>query len=399
MAVLSAVALLSLSIWIVLLAFRGGFWLNNQRLDDLSPSEFNNWPAVCAVIPARNEAEILPVTLRSLLSQEYPGSFRIILVDDHSNDGTAAIAREIADTLNQTAQLTVLASQPLPNGWTGKLWAMEQGLRRAQTLSPSPEYLLLTDADIDRDESNLQRLVAKAQQENLDLVSLMVLLRCQSFWEKLLIPAFVFFFAKLYPFPWANNPKKSTAAAAGGCILIRQSALTRIGGIARIKDALIDDCAIAQAVKSTANTQTPQPSIWLGLTQLTRSLRPYPTLASIWDMVARTAYTQLNYSPLLLLGTLVGMIVVYWVPPLAFFAGMATGNGFSALLGGTIWLLMAIAYFPTIRLYNLSVLWVFSLPAIACLYTLMTLDSALRHWQGRGGTWKGRIYSRKLDPN
>jgi len=399
MAVLGAIALLSLSIWIVLLGFRGGFWLSDRRLDEVATSDFTNWPPVCAVIPARNEAEILAVTLRSLLSQKYPGSFHIILVDDRSSDGTTEVAKKVADSLNQTSQLTVLLSPPLPDGWTGKLWAMEQGVRHAQTLSPPPEYLLFTDADIDRDEDNLQRLVAKARQENLDLVSLMVLLRCQSFWEQLLIPAFVFFFAKLYPFRWASDPRKSTAAAAGGCILIRQSALTRIGGIERIKDALIDDCAIAQAVKSTANAQTPQPSIWLGLTQQTRSLRPYPTLSSIWDMVARTAYTQLNYSPLLLLGTLAGMAVVYLVPPAALIVGVATGNGWVAILGGMTWLLMAIAYFPTIRLYNLSALRALCLPAIAFLYTLMTLDSALRHWQGRGGTWKGRVYSQKLDPN
>lgn len=399
MAVLGALALLSLLIWIVLLVFRGGFWLTDRQLDDFPVETCTDFPAVCAIVPARNEAEMLSVTLRSLLLQDYPGSFHIILADDRSDDGTAEVAREVAESLNRTSRLTVLLSPPLPDGWTGKLWAMEQGVRRAQTLSPQPEYLLFTDADIDRDEGNLQRLVAKARQENLDLVSLMVLLRCESFWEKLLIPAFVFFFAKLYPFPWANNPRKSTAAAAGGCILVRQSALTRIGGLPRVKDALIDDCAIAQAVKSTANAQTPQPSIWLGLTQLTRSLRPYPSLSSIWDMVARTAYTQLNYSPFLLLGTLLGMAAIYLVPPAAFIAGVATGNEFVAVLGGVTWLLMAIAYFPTIRLYNLSALWVFSLPAIAFLYTLMTLDSALRHWQGRGGTWKGRVYSKGLDPS
>ena len=382
---------LSLGIWIGLLCFRGQFWRCDQRLENgrgespqLSGDEY---PSVCAVIPARNEAEMLPMTLRSLLQQSYPGEFTIILVDDHSTDGTAEFAQGMAEALLKRDRLKVIAAAPLPSGWTGKLWAMAQGIEKAENLTPLPDYFLLTDADIEHDVNNLSRLVAKAQQDDLDLVSLMVLLRCQSFWEKLLIPAFVFFFQKLYPFRWVNDPKNSTGAAAGGCILIRREALTRIGGIATLCDALIDDCTLGQAVKSTSKN-----GIWLGLSQRTRSKRAYDSLKTIWDMVARTAFTQLNYSPWLLLGTLIAMTLVYIVPPVGGIWGGLTGNWLVAIAGFTTWLLMGIAYLPTIKLYRCSRWLAFALPAIAFLYTLMTIDSALRHWQGKGGAWKGRVY-------
>jgi hopene-associated glycosyltransferase HpnB len=322
-------------------------------------------------------------------------------VDDQSTDGTAKIAQQVAQNLNQKSQLHIIAGVPLPAGWTGKLWAMEQGIRHAQSLTPLPDYLLFTDADIEHEGGNLRRLTAKAQQDDLDLVSLMVLLRCESFWEQLLIPAFVFFFQKLYPFRWVNDSTKATAAAAGGCILIRHGALTQIGGIQAVRQALIDDCALAQAVKSSRGTGedacSPEKQvkgrIWLGLTSSTRSLRPYPCLASIWKMVARTAYTQLNYSPLLLLGTLVGMSLIYLVSPISVLLGGLTGHWLIAIAGLSGWLLMALAYLPILRFYECSPWLALSLPAIAFLYTLMTLDSALRHWQGRGGAWKGRVYS------
>lgn len=378
---------LSLLIWIFLLAFRGQFWRCNQLLPVLSPEPpiLENYPAICAVIPARNEAEVIAFSLRSLFQQSYPSSFTIILVDDNSTDSTAIIAQELAKELNKTGQLHIISGAPLPAGWSGKLWAMEQGIRYAETLTSLPDYFLLTDADIQHHSTNIYELVTKAKQENLDLVSLMVLLRCESFWEKLLIPAFVFFFQKLYPFPSVNNPNKSIAAAAGGCILIKRETLTQIGGIERVKQALIDDCALAVAVKNPGK-------IWLGLTESTHSLRPYPSLESIWDMVARTAYTQLNYSPFLLLGTVIGMTLVYLVPPLAVIGGLLTGNLAIALTGLITWLLMAIAYFPTIKLYNCSPIFAFCLPIIALLYNLMTIDSAWRHWRGKGGAWKGRTY-------
>ncbi|MBD2434435.1 MULTISPECIES: glycosyltransferase [Fischerella] len=391
-----AIVIVSLLIWIALLTLWGQFWQTDQQLE-VTETHLEKLPSVCVVIPARNEADLLPKTLRSLLCQNYPGSFTIFLVDDHSTDGTAEVAQQTAQALNKDQQLHLITAQALPPGWSGKLWAMEQGINKATTIL-EPDYLLLTDADIEHDPVNLHQLVAKAEQENLDLVSLMVRLRCENFWEKLLIPAFVFFFQKLYPFRWVNDPQKSTAAAAGGCILIRTAALKRIGGLQVIRQALIDDCALAHAIKSVKSSSPPSPhhstspKIWLGLSSSTHSLRPYPSLSPIWDMIARTAFTQLNYSPLLLIGTLVGMILVYIVPPLGLIVGTLTGNWLVALTGLSAWLLMSLAYLPMVRFYQCPLWLAFCLPIIAFLYTLMTLDSALRYWQGRGGGWKGRVY-------
>ncbi|MGC8713123.1 MAG: glycosyltransferase [Leptodesmis sp.] len=465
-------ALLSLAIWVGLLTLWGNFWRCDQRLGEgdgearggkggnegdgegrrdggeiQNPkSTIQNFsaphlrsadahgrsplPSICAVIPARNEADVIARAIRSLLTQTYPGPFQIVLVDDHSTDGTGEVAKKMAEELGQASRLTIVQAEALPAGWTGKLWAMEQGVRYTQTLTPLPEYLLFTDADIEHDRHNLNQLVAKAMQDDLDLVSLMVLLRCASFWEKLLIPAFVFFFQKLYPFPLVNNPNSRIAGAAGGCILIRRETLQAIGGLQILRQALIDDCSLAKAVKGrrqkaegrrheqdredregrkaggeiqhpTSNiqhfalhSQLPPPTgrIWLGLTQTTRSLRPYESLETIWNMVARTAYTQLHYSPWLLLGTLVGMVLVYLVLPVSTIAGLLTGHWLIAAVGFVGWGLMTLAYLPTIRLYRLSPLWAVCLPAIALLYNLMTLDSALRHWRGQGGAWKGRVY-------
>ncbi|MEH1881917.1 glycosyltransferase [Nostoc sp.] len=401
--------LLSLTIWLGLLCFWGQFWRTDQQLE-VTETQLESLPVVCAVVPARNEAELLPTTLRSLLLQDYPGSFNVFLVDDRSTDRTANFAEGVAHAVGKPQQLHIISGELLPSGWSGKLWAVEQGINSAGKFAP--DYFLLTDADIEHDPGNLRRLVAKAVQEDLDMVSVMVRLRCDSFWEKLLIPAFVFFFQKLYPFRWVNNPNNPTAAAAGGSILIAREALERIGGIQVIRQALIDDCALAQAIKRgtgywvlgtreefsqslVPNTQYQIPikgRIWLGLSSLTRSLRPYDSLATIWDMVARTAYTQLNYSPLLLLGTLVGMPLIYLLAPVCVILGAVWGSWAIALTGLLGWLLMSFAYYPTIRFYKCSPWLAFSLPAIAFLYTLMTLDSALRHWQGRGGAWKGRVY-------
>lgn len=390
---LLGLVLLSLLIWLYLLAFRGRFWLSDQRLN-IKNIKLTDYPSVCAVVPARNEADMLPTTLKSLLNQNYPGEFYIILVDDQSSDGTGEIAQEVAEKCNLSHRLMVILGQPLPSSWTGKLWAMEQGILYAQQKSFVPDYFLFTDADIVHDQENLQRLVIKAEQENLALVSLMVLLRCKSFWENVLIPAFVFFFQKLYPFPWVNNPTHKMAAAAGGCILIHRQILEKIGGIQILRNALIDDCSLAAAVKSNLQTEPESTlkSIWLGLTDSTYSLRPYPSLKTIWDLVARTAFTQLNYSPWLLLGTVIGMSIIYLLPPVGVIIGIVLGNWLIAGIGAIVWLLMAIAYFPTLKLYQSSFIWGFSLPAIAFLYTLMTIDSALRHWRGQGGGWKGRVY-------
>ncbi|MEH1940365.1 MAG: glycosyltransferase [Nostoc sp.] len=393
--ILLGLMLLSLTIWLGLLCFWGQFWRVDQQLE-IGETQLKSLPVVCAVIPARNEAQLLPTSLRSLLLQDYPGSFNVFLVDDCSTDGTANFAEGVAHAVGKSQQLHIISGESLPPGWSGKLWAVEQGIKSASKFAP--DYFLLTDADIEHDPANLRRLVAKAVQEDLDMVSVMVRLRCESFWEKLLIPAFVFFFQKLYPFRWVNNPNNPTAAAAGGSILIAREALERIGGIQVIRQALIDDCALADAVKQIgrqSNSPAPPASpgrIWLGLSTLTRSLRPYDSLATIWDMVARSAYAQLNYSPLLLVGTLVGMILIYLISPMCVILGAVWGNWAIALTGILGWLLMAFAYYPTIRFYKCSPWLAFSLPAIAFLYTLMTLDSALRYWQGRGGAWKGRVY-------
>ncbi|MFM7408280.1 MAG: glycosyltransferase [Cuspidothrix sp.] len=384
--IILSLTLLSLVIWLFLLIFWGQFWRVDQQLETDRDIDNNSLPTVCVVIPARNEADVIPVSLRSLLVQDYPGNFTIFLVDDQSSDGTADIAQGVAYALDKTQQLQIVTSSALPTGWTGKLWAMEQGVQKASALTP--DYFLLTDADIEHDPRNLRRLVAKAEKQKLDLVSIMVRLRCQSFWEQLLIPAFVFFFQKLYPFSWVNDRKKAIAAAAGGCILIHSEALNRIGGLQIIRQALIDDCSLAKAVKSNHG------NIWLGLSSTTHSLRPYDSLKTIWDMVARSAYTQLNYSPFLLLGSLLGMTLVYIVPPLAIILGLILGNGIISLTAFIAYLLMTFAYFPIIGFYKCSPVFAFSLPAIAFLYTLMTIDSAFRHWQGRGGMWKGRVYAR-----
>jgi len=393
-----AIALLSAVIWLFLLSFWGGFWRSQPILETQSLALDDTkrpLPSVCVVIPARNEADVLPETLRSLLAQDYAGDFNIILVDDHSTDGTATVAKETAIAINQAQRLTILPAEPLPTGWSGKLWAMDQGAKAAQ--AQHPDYILLTDADIWHDSTNLRRLMQLATQKQLDLASVMVRLRCESFWEKLLIPAFVFFFQKLYPFAWVNNPQNPTSGAAGGCILLRTEALAEIGGLACIREALIDDCSLAKQVKHRPWQQSPKPTkyhpIWLGLSDRTISLRPYDTLDTIWNMVARTAYTQLYYSPLLLVGTLVGMSLVYLVAPLALIIGVITGDLWLALSGLAGFLLMAIAYFPTVRFYHCNWLYSFCLPIIALFYTAMTFDSALRHWQGRGGAWKGRVYS------
>jgi hopene-associated glycosyltransferase HpnB len=376
-------AWLALAAWVWLLLGRGGFWRADQRLGD-SPPELPHWPEVVAVIPARNEAAFVGKAVASLLGQDYPGRFSVVLVDDGSDDGTAEVAKNAAEAAQR---LRVLTGAPLPAGWTGKLWAMHQGLAEGAKLAPDAAYVLLTDADIVHAPANLRRLVGKAEGENLHLVSLMVKLRCEGAWERLLIPAFVFFFQKLYPFPWVNDPRRSTAAAAaGGCMLVRKETLAAAGGVERIRDRLIDDCALARLIK----TKGP---IWLGLATRTASLRPYAQLGDVWRMVARSAFEQLNRSLLALIGTVVGMAVLYIVPPLAAIYGMALGDAPLALAGAGGWGLMAAAYGPTVRLYGLAPGYALTLPLAGALYALMTMDSARRHWQGEGGGWKGRSYS------
>lgn len=386
-----SIAILSFVIWLGLWFWRGNFWRLDWQIENEEKPDRQSfsYPAVCAVIPARNEATTLPQTLRSLCQQNYSGSFTIIIVDDRSTDGTAEAARSLLEQIPSPPPVEIITAQPLPTDWTGKLWALQQGIDAAETQTPIPEYFFLTDADIQHDTASLLRLVAKAEGENLDLVSVMVKLRCESFWERLLIPAFVFFFQKIYPFAWVNHPHHATAAAAGGCSLLRRQAYHRIGKLAAIRQALIDDCSLAKAVKDSSQ---PPSGIWLGLSASTRSLRVYQSLADIWNMVARTAFAQLNYSPWLLLGTIAGMLLVYIVPIAAIVWGIWLQNWQVAITGLATWLLMARLYYPTVRFYQQSPIWCFALPAIALLYTIMTLDSAWRHWRGKGGLWKGRVY-------
>ncbi len=372
------IASIVLATWLYLIAARGGFWRLAER-DDAPVSPPEAWPAVTTVIPARDEAECVGQTVTSLLRQNYPGELTVIVVDDQSRDGTADIARGAATLIGAGERLTVLPGRALPPGWTGKLWAQQQGVEFAVSAAAPPVYLLLTDADIVYAEDAVTNLVARAEVGGLVLTSLMAKLRCKSFAERMFVPAFIFFFQMLYPFAWANNPRRSTAAAAGGCMLVRREALQQAGGLAAIRNALIDDCALAKLLKH-------QGPISIALTDRVLSIRAYPAIADIRRMVSRSAYAQLNYSPLLLAGTVVGLALTYLAPvALALFAG-----GVPQFIGLFTWLLMAFAFRRTLRFYGLSILWAPLLPAIAAMYMAFTVNSAYQHARGRGGMWKGR---------
>jgi hopene-associated glycosyltransferase HpnB len=384
---LSALAAGSLVVWLYLLLGRDGFWRARPRIENDAPPSPPSWPAVVAIVPARNEAAHVGDALRSLVTQDYPGALAVVLVDDHSEDDTAAIGGRFA--AGSARPLEVIRARTLPPGWSGRLWACGEGREHAAQRWTDPAYVLLTDADIAHHPRNLARLVAKAEAERLDLTSLMVRLHCASFWERLLIPPFVFFFQKLYPFAAVSAPERATAAAAGGCMLVRRRALDEAGGIAAIRAELIDDVALAGAVKRRSGGGR----IWLGLTETTTSLRRYEHLSEIWAMVARSADTQLRHSLARLTGTLLGMAITYVVPPLGLLAGLVQGEALLAALALAAWIAMALAYFPTAKLYRLGTLWLPTLPLAAALYTAMTVDSAIRHRRGTGGRWKGRVLS------
>ncbi|MFJ3135421.1 glycosyltransferase [Streptomyces sp. NPDC086843] len=376
-------AAVSLAAWLWLLFLQGWFWRTDVRLPASRAPDV--WPEVCVVVPARDEAAVLPASLPSLLAQDYPGQAEIFLVDDGSTDGTARLARELAERLGGLP-LTVGSPGEPPAGWTGKLWAVRHGMALAR--ARGPEYLLLTDADIAHAPDSLRRLVAAARTGGFDIVSQMARLRVESLWERLVVPAFVYFFAQLYPFRRIAGPGSRTAAAAGGCVLLRAEAAERARIPDAVRHAVIDDVAVARAVKRSGGR------VWLGLADGVDSVRPYPRLADLWRMVSRSAYAQLRHNPALLVGTVAGLAVVYLVPPVAVAAGAVAGNAPCALLGAAAWLVMAGTYVPMLRYYR-QPLWLAPLlPVTAFLYLLMTVDSAVQHRRGRGAAWKGRTYAR-----
>jgi hopene-associated glycosyltransferase HpnB len=370
------IATIPLLIWLYLFFAHGNFW---QLLEDTSEgTPPAHWPPVVIIVPARNEAELIARSVTSVAKQAYPGEFSVIVVDDHSDDSSATLALGAAREFGSARRLTVHSAADLPPGWTGKLWAMNEGVLAAADYTP--EFFWFTDADIEHGPGTLRRLVVRAENDSLDLASLMVLLQAKSFPERLLIPSFLYFFLMLYPPRWIEDPDSRTAGAAGGCILLRRTALERIGGMAAIRNEVIDDCSLARAVKKGGG------KIWMGLTRASVSLRSYGSFAEIRDLIARTAFTQLRYSNFLLLATLLALFVAYILPWISFCAG----DDPAWFLAGTALCLMAVSFGATVRFYNLSFFWALTLPIAAAFYAYATCVSALRYWLGRGGQWKGR---------
>ena len=372
-------AAVSLLIWFGLFFFNGHFWqiwISDADREAVRPP--TKWPSVVAVVPARNEAATIAQTVSALAAQDYPGNLSIIVVDDHSEDGTGEIARKAASDLEANEKVQVLSAPLLAAGWTGKLWALQSGVEHV--LSSQPDFFWFTDADIVHGPNTLSCLVSRAERDRLHLTSLMVLLQAQTLAEKLIIPPFLYFFLMLYPPRWIANSKSHTAGAAGGCALLRSSALARIDGLAAIRGEVIDDCSLARAVKRSGG------DIWMGLTRSSISLRRYLRLSELQDMIARTAFTQLNYSVLRLIGTLVGLLLTF-VAPVALAFSSISAVWVPALLA---WCLMSASFLPTVVFYRLSPLWSPFLPIAALFYSYATFLSALRYWLGRGGQWKGR---------
>jgi hopene-associated glycosyltransferase HpnB len=389
------VGIITLAIWLHLFFGRGWFW-RIRRLDADKPAEkiLAKWPSVMAVVPARNEAETIGRVVTSLIEQDYPGQLSVIVVDDHSEDATAAIAKQAAEPDGADNRVRLVSAPPLASDWTGKLSALNAGVSSGdatdsgwlgRTAEEAPSFYWFTDADVIHAPDTLRRLVVRAERDKLNLASLMVLLQANTFPERALIPAFLYFFLMLYPPQWIADAELSTAGAAGGCILLRQEALARIGGLAAIRGEVIDDCALAKAVKASGGT------VWMGLTRKSTSLRAYKTFGEIRDLIARTAFTQLRYSSLLLAGTLAGMFLTYVAPVVLLFAHDSTAR----ILGFASWLLMSLSFLPTVRFYRLSPLWAPFLPLTALFYTYATWLSAVRYWMGKGGQWKGRAQAPK----
>ncbi|GAA3398506.1 glycosyltransferase [Streptomyces roseoviridis] len=405
MSPLAWIAFASLAAWGWLLLGQGFYWRTDQRLparaggaggrpdgsagpDDARgrpDGAAGSSPRVVVVVPARDEAEVLPVSLPSLLAQDYPGPAEVILVDDGSTDGTGRLAGELAAKYGGLPLTVVSPGEPEP-GWTGKLWALRHGMALAR--ARGPEFLLLTDADIAHEPDSLRLLVAAATGHRLDLVSQMARLRVASGWERLIVPAFVYFFCQLYPFRWINRPRPLATAAAGGCVLLRAKTAERARVPEVIRQAVIDDVSLARAVRRAGGR------VWLGLAERVDSVRPYRGLGELWRMVSRSAYAQLRHRPLVLAGTVAGLALVYLAPPAALVAGLAGGDGPAAWAGGLAWAVMAGTYLPMLRYYRQPPWLAPLLPFTALLYLLMTVDSAVQHYRGRGAAWKGRTYAR-----
>jgi hopene-associated glycosyltransferase HpnB len=373
--ILSVVAI---GIWTYLLLFRGFFWRETPHA--VPEPALGAWPEVVVVTPARNEADVVGQSMAALLAQDYPAQIHIVLVDDDSTDGTAETAERAAAKSQTRHRLTVVRNTALAPGWTGKLWAVHHGLNEAERLAPDAKYVLLTDADILHERTSLRQLVGRAEQGGFKLVSLMARLKTETLAERALIPAYIFYFQKLYPFSWVRDPGNKLAGAAGGCMLVDRAALQAIGGIAAIRSALIDDCALGKAIK----TQGP---IWLGLADGVASLRGYPRWNDVWMLIARSAFTQLGFSVAMLAVSTVMMLATYVLP----LGLILLADGPARLLGAIAFVAMACAYQPTLRYHRLSGLWALAMPLVASFYTAATIDSALRYWSGRGGQWKGRI--------
>jgi hopene-associated glycosyltransferase HpnB len=395
----NVLGIITLAVWLHLFFGRGWFWrVKKLDADRAEAEKLSVWPTVVAIVPARNEAETIAVVVTGLVQQDYPGTFSIVVVDDHSEDATAAIAQQAATGNGAHERVRVVSESELPLGWTGKLWALNEGVSRcglveagvssgggSSAAAEVPTFYWFTDADVTHAPDTLRRLVARAERDKFDLASLMVLLQAKTLPERALIPAFLYFFLMLYPPKWIADEELGAAGAAGGCILLRREALARIGGLATIRSEVIDDCALAKAVKLNGG------KVWMGLTRKSTSLRAYGTFGEIRDLIARTAFTQLRYSALVLVGTLTGMFLTYVAPLLLLFVHDSKARA----LGFVAWLLMTLSFLPTVRFYRLSPLWAPLLPLTAVFYTYATCLSAVRYWMGKGGLWKGRAQAPK----
>ena len=390
----NVLGIITLGIWLHLFFGRGWFWrVRKQDADRTADEKQSKWPSVVVVVPARNEAETIGRAVAGLVKQDYPGAFSVVVVDDHSEDATASVAQQVAAESGAGERLRIVSASALAAGWTGKLWALNEGVSVENTAdsgapgageqaatSEVPTYYWFTDADVEHAPDTLRRLAVHAERDKLHLASLMVLLQAKTLPERALIPAFLYFFLMLYPPKWIADEELGTAGAAGGCILLRREALARIGGLEAIRGEVIDDCALAKAVKLNGG------KVWMGLTRKSTSLRAYGTFGEIRDLIARTAFTQLRYSALLLAGTLAGMLLTYVAPLLLLSAHDSTAR----LLGFAAWLLMSVSFLSTVRFYRLSIIWAPLLPLTAVFYTYATWLSAMRYWRGRGALWKGR---------